>query len=95
MFKILLWKDSADLPVGIAGNPEALFVAADEKRGDRRVDDAGIKGLKLCCYGRHGKHGAFIDFDCIAPSGRWPMQIHAHDVPARPQECEMDRCRIS
>jgi len=40
-------KNSADLPVGVAGNPEAFLVAADEKCGDRLVDDRRIERPKL------------------------------------------------
>ena len=40
-------ENSADLPVDVAGNPEAFHVAADEKCRDRLVDDAGIERPKL------------------------------------------------
>jgi hypothetical protein len=39
-------ENSADFAFDVAGNPKPLHVAADEKRRDRFVDDAGIERLK-------------------------------------------------
>src|SRR5258708_13170315 len=56
---VLEQEDTADLPLGITGNPKTFLVAADEKRGDRLVDDPGIERPKfrgdLCrLVGRRG-----------------------------------------
>jgi hypothetical protein len=39
-------KQPARLPFGVAGKPEPVLVAPDEKRRDGLVEDAGIKRLK-------------------------------------------------
>src|ERR1700687_1337432 len=45
--RVLKQEDSSDLPIYVAGNPEAFLVAADEKCRDLVADDAGIERLKL------------------------------------------------
>ncbi|MDR3490122.1 MAG: hypothetical protein P4M05_35240 [Bradyrhizobium sp.] len=48
---VLEQENSADSSLGIAGNPEVIHVAADEKYRDRLVDDAGIERPKWCGEG--------------------------------------------
>jgi hypothetical protein len=73
---VLEQENSPDLSVGVAGNPEALHVAADEECRNCHIHDGGIEGLKLCSYcgvviGRR-QLGAFaFSLDCWA---RWPSQ---------------------
>ncbi len=45
-------ENSAGLALDVTRQPEAVAVAADEKRRDRRVDDAGIEWRKRCGDGR-------------------------------------------
>ncbi len=41
-------ENSTDPPVDVTGNPETFLIAADEKCGDRLVDDPRIETPKLC-----------------------------------------------
>jgi hypothetical protein len=38
---VLKQENSANLSIDVAGDPKAFLVAADEKRRDRFIDDAG------------------------------------------------------
>ena len=49
---VLEQEDSANPPVDVTGNPKTFLVAADEKRRNRLIDDAGIKRPKLRGDGR-------------------------------------------
>jgi hypothetical protein len=40
---VLEQKDATNALVGVAGNPEPVFVPADEKQRDRLTEDAGIR----------------------------------------------------
>jgi hypothetical protein len=48
---VLKQKNSADSPFDVTGDPEAFLVTADEKCGDRLVDDPPIERPKLCGNG--------------------------------------------
>jgi hypothetical protein len=39
-------EDAAVTSAGVAGNPEPVFVLADEKQGDRLTENAGIGSLR-------------------------------------------------
>src|SRR6476646_12152427 len=47
-------KNSADPPLDVTGNPEAVLVTADEKCGDRLVNDLRFERPKLCGNGWRG-----------------------------------------
>jgi hypothetical protein len=51
---VLKQENSADPPFDVTGNPEAFLVTADEKCGDRLIDDPRIERPKLCGNGWRG-----------------------------------------
>lgn len=80
-------KNSADPSFDVTGNPEAFLVTADEKCGDRLVDDPGIERPKLCgnrwrVLDRQGCGAFGFPLDCSrrtrwhSPDRVWARSLH-------------------